>query len=1080
MGIRRVLGVAAALAALLALVPGSASPANAAAARDHVVLQVPFLDRFQGAGYVAALEKGFFDREGLDVELRASTADDRAADAVVDGRAQYGVSASDLVYQRLQGAPLVVLAPVFQHSNYALVVRADSGIRDPRDLVGRRVGIEDSPMDAPLLAMLQRTGVDLDRVDQVPNTHSAPDLAAGRVDAVGLFATSARAELRALGAEPMVLAPSAYGVDFYGDALFTSEQELAAHRDRVERMRRAVLLGWEYALRHPDELADLLLARRAAEGGAASRDALLAEAAALREYVLPDVVPLGTLERARYRQMAATLEDLGFAQGSLDDRFFYEQRATDARGDWLRIAGIGAALALVLASAAAAWSLRLRALVARRTGELERREAAYRLLAENNSDVISRHDPDGVYRYVSPSARQVLGYEPSDLIGRSAYDLIHPDDLHRACTVQAIAAAPGPLTATYRMRRADGGWGWVETAARAIRDESGAVLEIQTSTRDVGARHAAEQDLEARAAQQAAVARLGLLALDVGGDLPDLLQAACAVVAATLDVDAVQVLELDAPTGVLRRVAAVGVDAAGEPDRVPAPTLPAAGAAVVEGLGTVVAIRSRDGTFGVLAARARDGRALTVDAAHFLQAVANVLASTIERVVSERELQHQALHDALTGLPNRALLRDRLDHALARASGAETLVAVLFLDLDHFKVINDSAGHATGDELLLAVAERLRGVLRPGDTAARFGGDEFVLLCEDLGGEQDALAIAERVVLRLREPFRLAGEEFVASASVGVAIVAAGADADAVLRDADAALYRAKTLGRSRYEVFDATMRARAVERMQIESGLRRAVERGELVVALQPIVALADGSLRGFEALLRWRHPERGLLAPGDFIEVAEETNLIQPIGRWVLQEACRHAASWNAARPDGPPLRVAVNLSTRQLAQPEFPDAVQAVLDEYGLDRGQLVLEMTESILIDEAGPSSATLETLASRGVPLALDDFGTGYSSLGYLRRFPLAVLKFDRAFLAGLGTDPVAAAIVGAVAGMGQALDLDVVAEGVETAEQAATLAALGCPFAQGFHFARPLTPEQALELVRGPVPWVPAAQRPAG
>ena len=336
-------------------------------------------------------------------------------------------------------------------------------------------------------------------------------------------------------------------------------------------------------------------------------------------------------------------------------------------------------------------------------------------------------------------------------------------------------------------------------------------------------------------------------------------------------------------------------------------------------------------------------------------------------------------------------------------------------------------------------------------------------------------------MLRLREPFRLDGEEeVVASASVGVAIVAAGADADAVLRDADAALYRAKTLGRSRYEVFDATMRARAVERMQIESGLRRAVERGELVLALQPIVALSDGGLRGFEALLRWRHPERGLLAPGEFIEVAEETNLIQPIGRWVLHEACRHAASWNAARPDGPPLRVAVNLSTRQLAQPEFPDVVQAVLEEYGLDRGQLVLEMTESILIDEAGPSSATLETLARRGVPLALDDFGTGYSSLGYLRRFPLAVLKLDRAFLAGLGTDPVAAAIVGAVAGMGQALDLDVVAEGVETAEQAATLASLGCPFAQGFHFARPLTPEQALELVRGPRPGAVAARRPAG
>ena len=474
----------------------------------------------------------------------------------------------------------------------------------------------------------------------MPNTHRAGDLAAGRLDAVGLLATSARAQLRGLGVEPIVLAPSAYDVDFYGDALFTSERELAGHRDRVERMRRAVLLGWEYALRHPDELVDILLTRYVPADGLGSREALLAEASALREYVLPDVVPLGTLDRARYRDMAATLHDLGFVRGSLDDRFFYEQPASDAGGDWLRIAGIGAALALLLAGAAAAWSLRLRALVRRRTSELTRREAAYRLLAENNSDVISRHDPDGTYRYVSPSGLQVLGYEPSTLLGRSAYDLIHPDDLHRACTVEAIAAAPGPLTATYRMRRAAGGYVWVETAARAIRDERGAVIEIQTSTRDVSARHSAEQDLEARAAQQAAVARLGLLALEAVGDLPELLQAAAGVVASTLDVEVVQVLELDAPNDSLHRVAGVGVDLERDPDRLPAPAdLPSAAPGVVASLGTTVAIRSREGTFGVLAARAHDGRALPDDAVHFLQAVANVLASTIERDASERELR---------------------------------------------------------------------------------------------------------------------------------------------------------------------------------------------------------------------------------------------------------------------------------------------------------------------------------------------------------------------------------------------------------------------------------------------------------
>ena len=646
----------------------------------------------------------------------------------------------------------------------------------------------------------------------------------------------------------------------------------------------------------------------------------------------------------------------------------------------------------------------------RRTGELAGREAAYRLLAENNSDVISRHDPDGVYRYVSPSALQVLGYEPSTLIGRSAYDLIHPDDLHLACTAQAIAAARGPLTATYRMRRAAGGYVWVETAARAIRD----ARRRGGRDPDVDPRRRAPAGRPSRTWRRAPRSRppwrrLGLLALDAVGDLPELLQAAAGVVASTLDVDVVQVLELDAPTGCLHRVAGVGVDLETRPRPHARARRPADGRARRR-------LRRSGRRWRSAVARARSACSPRAPATAVRCPTTPRTSCRPSRTCSpapssatspSRSCSTRRCTTPSPACPTAPCCATGSTTRWSAPRAPTTFVAVLFLDLDHFKVINDSAGHATGDELLLAVAERLRGVLRPGDTAARFGGDEFVLLCEDLAGEQDALAH--------RRARRAAPARAVPAATArrgrGVGQRRRGdrrrraPTPTRVLRDADAALYRAKTLGRSRYEVFDATMRARAVERMQIESGLRRAVERGELVLALQPIVALSDGGLRGFEALLRWRHPERGLLAPGEFIEVAEETNLIQPIGRWVLQEACRHAASWNAARPDGPPLQVAVNLSTRQLAQPEFPDVVQAVLEEYGLDRGQLVLEMTESILIDEAGPSSATLRDARQ---PRRAAGAGRLRHRL-LVARLPAALparrAKLDRAFLAGLGTDP---------------------------------------------------------------------------
>jgi diguanylate cyclase (GGDEF)-like protein/PAS domain S-box-containing protein len=428
-----------------------------------------------------------------------------------------------------------------------------------------------------------------------------------------------------------------------------------------------------------------------------------------------------------------------------------------------------------------------------------------------------------------------------------------------------------------------------------------------------------------------------------------------------------------------------------------------------------------------------------------------------ERRAAEEAMLHQAFHDTLTGLPNRALFLDRLSQALARR-GRRGAVAVLFLDLDRFKWINDSLGHAAGDELLTLVANRLKDGVRPGDSVARFGGDEFVVLCDDLDGEREAVTIAERLTAELAANLSVEGRDIKVTASVGIATTASSGDptAGTMLRDADAAMYRAKERGRNRIEVFHRGMRTRAVHRLEIETDLRRALDRGELEVHYQPIVRLATARMVAVEALVRWNHPERGLMAPMEFIPVAEETGLILPLGAFVLDESCRQVADWNRRYPDRPPMSVAVNLSARQMSAAHLSEMVAATLADSGLSPGLLSLEITESVLMEDVGASRTVLQSLKELGVRLGIDDFGTGYSSLLYLRRFPVDFLKVDRSFVSGLGSNSEDGAIVAGVVGLANALGVEAVAEGVEQAGHAEKLVAMGCEFAQGYLWSKPL------------------------
>jgi predicted signal transduction protein with EAL and GGDEF domain len=461
--------------------------------------------------------------------------------------------------------------------------------------------------------------------------------------------------------------------------------------------------------------------------------------------------------------------------------------------------------------------------------------------------------------------------------------------------------------------------------------------------------------------------------------------------------------------------------------------------------------------------------------------VGRQLGRVVERIRAQEQIAHAATHDLLTGLANRLLFSDRLELLLARAERRGSVAALLFIDLDDFKAVNDTLGHNAGDQLLRDVAERLRVALRASDmvarfgaesefTLARFGGDEFVVLCDELASEGDAIRVAERVQLALQRPFDLGAEDRVVTASVGIVVLGPEhREAEGLLRDADIAMYRAKESGPGRWEVFDEKIRNRALERLAIERALRRAIHAGELRLHYQPIVRLDGLALDAVEALVRWEHPERGLLPPREFIPVAEQSALILLVGAWALRQACEQAAQWRTRFGDQAPLPVSVNVSARQLAQAELPAMVRQVLRETGLDARDLAIEVTETALIEDSSVPADSLRELNSIGVKILLDDFGTGYSSLSHLQRFPIDALKIDRSFVTDLEPGEESA-IVRAIVAMAGALDLEVVAEGVETAGHADAVRALGCDLAQGYFYARPAPPEEIEKLITARTP----------
>jgi diguanylate cyclase (GGDEF)-like protein len=633
-----------------------------------------------------------------------------------------------------------------------------------------------------------------------------------------------------------------------------------------------------------------------------------------------------------------------------------------------------------------------------------------------------------------------------------------------------------------------------------LRRADGERLRIEHERAEVEAGRAASEAERAR--REAAMGRLGRVALRVP-DRDALLDEAVAIVTETLGIADCAILELVEGGGRVRLAAGTGaaVDADADPETLgtedrlltgwvlareePVTVWEWASERRFEATGlrrrglrsmAAAAIRGRTGSFGIIAVHAAEVGRFSAEDGLWLQSMADLLASALDREESEARMRHQSLHDGLTGLPNRSLFYDRIEHAFARAQRTESLIAVCLLDVDQFKTINDSLGHEAGDDLLVALSARLQQVIRGSDTVARLGGDEFVVLCE-VESEAEAFAVAERIADAWERPIPVGtGGEIFVSASIGITIARRPQSAETMLREADAAMYRAKEGGRGRYELFDEEMRRHAFARLRTESDLRRAVEQEQFRVHYQPIFDVAERRLLGVEALVRWHRPGNGVVGPAEFIGLTEETGLIAPLGRWVLEQATAQVARWRRQFPHAADLGVTVNVSGRQLVRPEFLSEVRGALARCGLEPGSLGLEITESVLMKDFSSPRSTLEALRGLGVRVLLDDFGTGYSSLSRLKGVPVDAIKVDRSFVDGLGAEEEDTAIVSAIVDIATSLGLGAIAEGVETSSQLDALRDLGCDGAQGYLFAAPMSASEFEALLAaGPAPAFDAA-----
>ena len=886
-------------------------------ALEPVTLQLKYLHQFQFAGYYAAHHQGYYRDAGLQVDIVEGIAGNEPELRVLSGEADFGVGSSSLLLSRAAGRPLVVMAVMFQHSPYRLLVPADQVPRGILDLAGKRVMI--SAQADELVAFLKIQGVPLDSLVPLEHSFKPEDLINGKVDAFSAYSTNETNYLEQQGFDFFAYNPQSAGIDFYGDNLFTSEQLIAARPDLVKRFREASIRGWQYALSHPEETVDLILEKYTRRK---SRDELLYEMRQMMPLIQPVLVEIGYMNPVRWRHIAETYAELGMLpSGYQFDGFLYDP---DPQVDltWLYL-GLAILGSLLLFASIIHFS---------------------RLARERNR------------------AREEMAFK-----------------------------------------------------------------NIMLST-------------------QQEASRDGLLAVDGQGGVVTINQRFVELWGLPADIES---LKAD------NKLLSVIVDKVEEPEAF---------------LHRVTEVYRQKHLISSEEIILRDGRIFDRYTAPMIGPQGQYYGrlwsfrDITERKEAEQLIWQQANYDFLTGLPNRHMLHDRLQQELIKAERNGQQVALLFLDLDRFKEVNDTLGHDMGDLLIQDTARRLSSCVRQSDTIARLGGDEFTLILGGLEESDHVERVAQDILKRLSEPFHLQGEEAYISSSIGITFYPDdGRDVETLLKHADQAMYAAKERGRNCAEYFTAAMQEQAIARRQLANDLRQALANQEFLLHYQPIVDLASGEIYKAEALIRWQQPQRGMVNPVDFIGIAEETGMIIDIGNWVFREATRQISQWRRQGHDS--FQVSINASPVQFRSEVCEQqAWFEHLDALGLPGQAVVVEITEGLLMDVSQQVQDKLLGFRDARIHVALDDFGTGYSSLSYLKRFDIDFLKIDQSFVRNLGANAEDMALCEAIIVMAHKLGIKVIAEGVETEQQRQLLADAGCDFAQGYLFSKPV-PAAEFELL---------------
>lgn len=1016
---------------------------------ESVRLQLKWTHQFQFAGYYAAVAQGYFREAGLEVELLPAKPGLKPSDLLLSGQVQYAVMSPAVLIERQQGRPLVVLGAIFQHSGTVIMTKKEAGLTTPQDLKGKRLMLT-ADSDPENQAMLINSGVPLETLTIVTHSWDLDDLISGRVDAQTGYLTNEPYLLRQRGVEPALLKPMQYGIDFYGDCLVTTEAELRAHPKRTEAFFRAVQRGWQYAMAHPEEMAQLIVDRYSREK---TVEHLLFEANMIRSLIQPELFGIGYMNPERWRLIADTYAQLGMMPpGYSLDGFLYPQiqeQLAFGRQRLIRLAlyvlagvllaGMGVGVLLLFFNA------RLAHEVQKRTAALAASERSFRAFFELASVGVAQVDArTGRFLRINRKYCDIVGYSEQEMLERSFRDITYPEDilLDRQQRRDLMAGRIPEFTVEKRYIHKNGSIVWVLISVSPLWSGDQERRHNLAVIRDITKRKQAEEEL---------VFAAKVFDNSIEGIV-------------VTDADAT-ILQVNPAFTVITGYGPA--EAIGQNPRMLKSDkhLPAFYQAMWNQL-------AREGQWaGELWNRRKNGEVypewLTISAisnplgrvTHYI----GLFHDITELKRQQEALEHQAQHDALTNLPNRVLLNDRLAMALARMKRKSVKAALLFLDLDHFKNINDGFGHVAGDNLLVELSRRLKEQLRIGDTLARQGGDEFLILLPEVDSVDDVGLVALRLLNSLRQPFHHQDIEYFIGASIGVTIAPDdGTDADTLIKNADMAMYRAKQLGRNNYQFFTPELDAQAHRRISLESKLRRGIEQGELELHFQPVVSSGSGKIHGAEALVRWRH-EGELIAPGEFIPLAEESGLILPLGEWVLRTAAGRARAWQDA---GYRLGLSINLSSRQFTDQELVKLYLAVLADTGLEPGRLYFEITESLLMKEIDRAQHILGALRDIGGKFYLDDFGTGYSSLAYLKRLPLDGLKIDRSFIRDIESDADSRAIVEAIVSLAQTLHLAIVAEGVETTEQLGFLQGMGPMLIQGYLASPPVPAERFDALLR--------------